>query len=104
MCNDRVENGLLPACVAVCPTGAMNFGDRGAMLALAEKRLAEVKKANPKAQLLDPDDVRVIFLVTEKPNLYYSFAVASHGAFNVSRKMALKRLVRPLTNVMAGLG
>jgi formate dehydrogenase iron-sulfur subunit len=28
MCSDRVENGLLPACVKVCPTGAMNFGDR----------------------------------------------------------------------------
>jgi len=27
MCSDRVENGLLPACVKVCPTGAMNFGE-----------------------------------------------------------------------------
>lgn len=104
MCNDRVENGLLPACVATCPTGAMNFGDRSEMLALAKSRLAEVKKAHPKAQLLDSDDVRVIFLVTERPNLYHSFAVASKGAFDVSRKVALKRLVRPFSNFFAGLG
>jgi formate dehydrogenase iron-sulfur subunit len=104
MCLDRVENGLLPACVASCPTGAMNFGDRDAMLTLAKNRLSMVKKTHPKAQLLDPDDVRVIFLVTEKPNLYHSFAVASNGAFDISRKVALKRLVKPLTHLVAGLG
>lgn len=51
MCNDRIHNGMLPACVKVCPTGAMNFGDRADMLKLAEKRLAEVKKDWPKARL-----------------------------------------------------
>jgi formate dehydrogenase iron-sulfur subunit len=103
MCLDRVENGLLPACVKVCPTGAMNFGDREEMLALARKRLAEVKKTNPTAQLLDPDDVRVIYLVTEKPNLYHTFAVASNAAFGISRKVALRRLVRPLRDLMVNL-
>jgi formate dehydrogenase iron-sulfur subunit len=103
MCNDRVENGLLPACVKVCPTGAMNFGDREEMLALARKRLSEVKKTNPTAQLLDPDDIRVIYLVTEKPNLYHTFAVASNAAFGISRKVALKRLVRPLRDLMVNL-
>ena len=44
MCNDRVENGLPPACVKVCPTGAMNFGDRAEMLDLAQKHLAAAKK------------------------------------------------------------
>jgi formate dehydrogenase iron-sulfur subunit len=103
MCLDRVENGLLPACVQTCPTGAMNFGDREEMLALARKRLSEVKKTNPTAQLLDPDDVRVIYLVTEKPNLYHTFAVASNAAFGISRKVALKRLVRPLRDLMVNL-
>ena len=26
MCLDRVQNGLLPACVKTCPTGAMKLG------------------------------------------------------------------------------
>jgi formate dehydrogenase iron-sulfur subunit len=103
MCLDRVENGLLPACVKTCPTGAMNFGDREEMLALAKKRLATVSKTQPKAKLLNADDIRVIYLVTEDPNLYHNFAVASKGAFDMSRAVALKRLFRPLTNFTANL-
>lgn len=99
MCIDRVENGLLPACVATCPTGAMNFGNREEMLAMAKKRLSVVKKSHPKAKLLDPDDVRAIFLVTEDPQLYHNFAIASREAFDISRAVALKRLVRPLTGL-----
>jgi formate dehydrogenase iron-sulfur subunit len=100
MCLDRVENGLLPACVKTCPTGAMNFGDRDEILALAKERLAVVKKNNPEAALLDPDDVRVIYLVTEAPQLYHSFAVAALGTFDITRKMALKRLFQPFTDMI----
>ena len=103
MCIDRVESGLLPACVKTCPTGAMNFGDREEMLAMAKKRLAAVKKTRPKASLLNADDIRVIYLVEEDPNLYHTFAVASSSAFDMSRAVALKRLLRPLTNLTANL-
>ena len=103
MCNDRVQNGLLPACVKTCPTGAMNFGDREEMLVMARMRLALLKKIHPKAKLLDPDDVRVIYLVTEYPMLYHNFAVASNSAFDISRKVALNKLLRPLTRLTAGL-
>jgi len=99
MCIDRVENGLLPACVKTCPTGAMNFGDREKILAMAKKRLAAVKKTNRKAKLLDTDDIRVIFLVAEDSKLYHKFAVASSTAFDISRAVALKRLFRPLTSL-----
>ena len=99
MCIDRVENGLLPACVKTCPTGAMNFGNRKEILAMAKKRLAVVKKTNRKAKLLDPDDIRVIFLVAEDTKLYHKFAVASGTAFDISRAVALKRLFKPLTSL-----
>ena len=49
MCRDRVLNGLQPACATACPTGAVVFGDRKAMLSKAEKRVAELKKQYPKS-------------------------------------------------------
>lgn len=103
MCLDRVHNGLLPACVKTCPTGGMNFGERGQMVALAKSRLSTVKKTNPKAALLDPDDVNVIYLVTEKPSLYHEFAVASNTAFDITRQVALRRMFKPLTNIVSRL-
>ena len=103
MCLDRVENGLLPACVKVCPTGTMNFGDRDEIMELPKNRLTLAKKKYPGAQLLDADDVRVIFLVAEKPSLYHKFAMASNTAFGMTRNMALRKLVRPLRDLTANL-
>ena len=79
MCIDRVQEGLKPACVASCPTGTMNFGDREAMLELAQERLAEVKKRWPKAFLADADDVRVIYLCVADADAYHSHVVAQAG-------------------------
>ena len=76
MCIDRVSNGLLPACVKICPTGAMNFGDRDAMLALATERVEKLKATHPQAQLLDAEQVRVIFLVVDEPTRYHKNAIA----------------------------
>jgi formate dehydrogenase iron-sulfur subunit len=77
----------------------MNFGEREEIVALAKNRLGAIKKKHPKAMLLDTNEVRVIFLVTEDPQQYHSFAVASQTSFGMTRKMALKKLVRPLMNL-----
>ncbi len=103
MCLDRVQNGLLPACVQTCPTGAMNFGDREAMLDLANKRLAVVKKANPKAQLIDSDMVEVIYLVAHDPALYHENAVASNSTTGMTRYAALRKMFGPLGRAAAQL-
>jgi formate dehydrogenase iron-sulfur subunit len=39
-CLDRVENGLVPACIKACPTGALFYGTRTTVLAELEKRRA----------------------------------------------------------------
>lgn len=39
MCTDRVLAGEIPACAKSCPTGAIKFGDRSALLREAEDRI-----------------------------------------------------------------
>jgi formate dehydrogenase iron-sulfur subunit len=95
MCIDRVRNGMLPACVKVCPTGAMNFGERADMLALAQKRLAEAKKTYPKAMLADADSVNTIFLLIDEPQKYHKFAVAALSD-GLNRKQFLADIFKPL--------
>jgi len=41
-CIDRVTNGLKPACATACPTGAIQFGERGDLIAYAHRRVAEL--------------------------------------------------------------
>ncbi|MDD4732027.1 MAG: formate dehydrogenase [Desulfovibrio sp.] len=85
MCIDRVRVGKLPACVQSCPTGTMNFGDREDMLKLAEKRLNEAREKYPEAQLVDPEDVRVIYLAGFAPELYYATLSAYADASPIRR-------------------
>ena len=97
MCVDRVRNGLKPACVLSCPTGAMNFGDRDAMLAQAEAALAQVRKRSPKAMLLNADDVNAIYLVEHDPKRYHERAVAEGSApAPLTRKQFFAKVFRPV--------
>ena len=103
MCFDRIKEGMLPACVKTCPTGAMSFGDRKDILEKANKRLAEVKGKFKDAMLANPEDVRVIYLLVDDPKKYHKFAVAEN-AIGITRKMALKRLFQPLNTLRQMIG
>ena len=100
MCVDRVKAGMLPACVQTCPTGAMNFGDRDEMLALADKHLEKALKKYPDAELVDVDSVRVIYLVQTDPDSYYESLSADASSIQkkgpMSRKQFLAKLASPL--------
>ena len=71
MCYDRVEAGLLPACVKACPSGALNFGDEAEMKKLATDHLAAAKKKfGGKGELLDFEDVRALYPITDEQSKY----------------------------------
>ena len=42
-CQDRVTNGLIPACAKACPTGAIEYGDRDELVAKGKERVETLK-------------------------------------------------------------
>ncbi len=104
MCIDRVHNGLLPACVLTCPTGAMNFGDREEMMAMAKAALGKASKQHPDATLVDADDVRVIYLAAVDPKKYSNRLMADASSRTsplFTRKQVLATFAKPF-KMMAG--
>jgi formate dehydrogenase iron-sulfur subunit len=99
MCIDRVQANMVPSCVKTCCTGTMNFGERAEMLALAKERLEMLKKTFPRAKLIDPDDVAVIYLVTHPEKEAKKQAGAPRAPMN--RRDLLSSLVSPFQR-MAG--
>ena len=70
-CLDRVSNGLEPACVKTCPTGALKFGDRRELLDYAHKVMAQSK--NSKTNLYGETELNglhVLYLLQEDPVVY----------------------------------
>ena len=77
MCVDRVDNedlpeaDRIPACAKACPSGAIQFGDRADILAMAEARLQAVKADGfPDAMILDRRDVRLLILLADPASMY----------------------------------
>ena len=71
---------------------------RKAILEMANTRLEHVKGTYKDAMLANPDDVRVIFLLTDDPKKYHKFAVAEND-IGITRKVALRRLFHPLKSL-----
>ena len=73
-CFDRITNGEIPACVKTCPTGALQYGDRNEMVALAKKSLKRLKeKGNDKANIYGLDELDglgVIYVLESNPATY----------------------------------
>jgi formate dehydrogenase iron-sulfur subunit len=76
-CDDRIHNGLGPACAKTCPTESIQFGFREDLVAKAKKRVETLKGMGFKdAQLYgaDPSDflggLNAFFLLLDKPGTY----------------------------------
>jgi formate dehydrogenase iron-sulfur subunit len=100
-CADRVENDLKPACVSTCQPGALDYGDMDAMMDKAKKRLAEVQKKYPKANLYGEKEMggtTYKYILLDVPKEYGLSA-------NVSAPFTLtlwKDLIRPVGTFAMG--
>jgi formate dehydrogenase iron-sulfur subunit len=76
-CNDRIHNGLGPACAKACPTESIQFGFRDELVGRAHKRVEKLKAMGFKeAQLYGADSggflggLNAFFLLLGKPGTY----------------------------------
>lgn len=74
LCQDRVTNGLSPACAKTCPSGAFQFGVRDEMVAKGKARVEELKaKGFPNANLYGEHELGGLgrlYVLKERPSLY----------------------------------
>ena len=74
LCTDRVAVGLEPACIKACPTSCLQFGTKDQMVALANKRVTQLKGDGfAEAAVYDPLGVGglgVITVLKYAPELY----------------------------------
>jgi formate dehydrogenase iron-sulfur subunit len=76
LCSDRVAVGQAPACAKTCPTGAIMFGTKEAMIEQANERIVDLKSRGfDQAGLYDPAGVggtHVMYVLhhADKPSLY----------------------------------
>jgi len=73
MCLDRVSNGMKPACVTACPTGALDFGPRDGMLSVARERKDALASQGYSPRIYGEKELGglgAIYVLPEKASLY----------------------------------
>ncbi|MBF0119491.1 MAG: 4Fe-4S dicluster domain-containing protein [Desulfobacterales bacterium] len=69
LCNDRVANGMQPACVKTCPTGALKFGFRDDILSSAHSKMNKSKKMYLYGEN-ELGGLHIIYLLTQSPAIF----------------------------------
>jgi formate dehydrogenase iron-sulfur subunit len=73
-CVDRVSDGLQPACATACPTGAIEFGDRNALITQGQDRVAALKQNGLAGANLYGDKLLgglgQMYVLTDPPSLF----------------------------------
>jgi len=99
LCLSRIAADLPPACVKACPTGALRFGDKKAMLKAAYKRAEELGgDANVYGDKF-VDGTHVVYVLNEKPGVYDE--LPKHPSVPLSI-IVWKDLLKPLSLLAAG--
>jgi formate dehydrogenase iron-sulfur subunit len=73
-CVDRTTNGLRPACVQTCPTGALSWGDRSEMIANGKDRVAALQAdGHARANLYGENQLgglHRLYVLVDEPSAY----------------------------------
>jgi formate dehydrogenase iron-sulfur subunit len=73
-CQDRVTNGRNPACASACPTGAIEFGDRSALVSKGQARVALLKARGLADAMLYGESelggLHQMYVLTDKASVY----------------------------------
>jgi formate dehydrogenase iron-sulfur subunit len=90
LCNDRVSQGLEPACIKACPTGCLHFGTKAEMKELGETRAQQLRDVSgfADAGVYDPPGVggtHVIYVLhdAKNPELYGGLPKDPHVPLSV---------------------
>ncbi|HHX74014.1 MAG TPA: 4Fe-4S dicluster domain-containing protein [Firmicutes bacterium] len=74
LCAERQAIGLMPACAKACPTGAIRFGTRAEMVALAHSRVNELTAAGySEAMVYGLEELQgtaVMYVLKDRPSKY----------------------------------
>ncbi len=101
LCTDRVQDGLLPACVKACPTGALKFGDKGEMLGLAYRRAKELGGDATVYGDKFFGGTHIVYVLEEKVALYNTLPARPKVASSV---IFWKDLLKPIRIWETGMG
>lgn len=72
-CQDRVTNGLEPACAKTCPPKAIEFGERDQLLQVAHSRVEKLRAQHPSAAVYgdkELDGLHMIYVLDDLPEAY----------------------------------
>ncbi|HEX2923383.1 MAG TPA: 4Fe-4S dicluster domain-containing protein [Chloroflexota bacterium] len=104
LCNDRVTNGLVPACVKTCPAGALSFGPRPEIVARGRQRVHRLaSNGHPDASLYGDTTLgglQRMSILTERPEVY---GLPSNPQTPILAGF-WQNVVQPLSEASFGLG
>jgi formate dehydrogenase iron-sulfur subunit len=89
LCEDRLESGNKPACAKTCPTGAISFGDKAAVVAQAEARLAEVQGDYPGAVIYPGTDGNAMWVLLASNEDYQLASKQDHPDLQIGPERQL---------------
>jgi formate dehydrogenase iron-sulfur subunit len=101
LCDDRVAQGLQPACVKTCPAHALFYGPRTEMVAAGKKRVDELKAAGfEKAELYGETEMGGMHSL-----FVAKYGYEAHGLVRDPKRpsiVAFLELMKPLTGLAVG--